>query len=290
MRLPIFRRCFIFILLVPLSGIASPQADPPETGNFAVSFSQEPGPLIAFGQNIVARHQAQIALFGDDYVVVQRHEMDFIPGFLYGISDDLSIYFRLPFTPSYRTGSAASAGLEDATLQMEYAYYTRETHQFADQATLVGSVNLPTGSSTKNPPTGYGSSSFFIGGTFSRLYTTWYFFTSEGATLTTPHGQTRFGDQFLYQGGVGRNMFDIDSRWIFAWILEADGQYTQKNKISGTIDPNSGGNVVYLTPSLLASSRRLTAQAGIGAPVTQHLFGNQTSNKYVVAFNLSWTL
>ncbi|HHZ4597756.1 TPA: hypothetical protein ACWCZX_002625 [Legionella pneumophila] len=73
-------------------------------------------------------------------------------------------------------------------------------------------------------------------------------------------------------------------------MIEGDGQYAQRNRINGDIDFNSGGNVVYVTPSLWASSKKLIAQLGVGLPVTQNLYGNQTRNSYVLVANVGWTL
>ncbi|KTD71733.1 hypothetical protein Lste_0018 [Legionella steelei] len=69
-----------------------------------------------------------------------------------------------------------------------------------------------------------------------------------------------------------------------------DGQYSQRNKINGGIDFNSGGNVVYVTPSLWVSSKKLIVQLGVGLPVTQNLYGNQTKDSYLLVANLGWAL
>ncbi|OJW47197.1 MAG: hypothetical protein BGO67_03720 [Alphaproteobacteria bacterium 41-28] len=212
-----------------------------------------------------------------------------MPGVLYGVRDDVSAYFNVPFAASFKDGRDHSAGLEDVFVQLEYAFYSGKTSKYTDQATVVGSVSVPSGSTKKQPATGLGSPSFFLGATFNRTYTDWLFFTSHGVVLTTSTDKTKFGNEFLYQAGLGRNILTIDSEWIFAWGIEADGQYTEKSKIKGIVDPDSGGNVVYITPSLFVSSKKFLAQVGFGLPATQHLFGNQRRNDYLLAANLRWT-
>lgn len=146
--------------------------------------------------------------------------------------------------------------------------------------------------------------------------------------MTTPHDDTKHGNQYFYQVGLGRNILtlytadpkvttgtkdtkqskhtnnmkqnkdikntddtkDSDdndetknskcSNWIFALMVEADGQYSEKDKINGIINPNSGGNVVFITPSLWISSKKLILQFGIGFPVVQDLYGNQNKMNY----------
>ncbi len=96
------------------------------------------------------------------------------------------------------------------------------------------------------------------------------------------------GNEYLYQAGIGRNIYTIDSEWIFAWLVEANGLYTEKVRFKGRTDPDSGGNLLLVAPSLWISSEQITLQFGVGLPVAQHLFGNQTKNKYVLASNVSW--
>lgn len=265
------------------------QEAPPNIGNFALPSSQQPGPLISFGENIIDKGQIQTFLFADKFKGVRKQAVDIIPSILFGITDDLSVFFNVPIAASYKDDEKHSSGLEDMFLQLEQAFYTQKTADFVDQATFVGNVTLPTGSTKKQPPTGFGAPSIFLGGTFNRTYTDWFGFTSHGAVLTTSHNSTKFGNEFLYQCGVGRNILNIDSKWTLAWMIEADGQFSQKDKINGMTNPNSGGNTVYITPSLWISSKSLIVQVGFGLPATQHLFGNQKKNKYLLAINFGRT-
>lgn len=261
----------------------------PKIGNFALPTSQQPGPLVGLGQNIIDRNQTQLFLFADDFVGIKKHMVDLIPSILYGVRDDFSIFFNVPIAASYKGNKSRSSGFEDMFLQFEYAFYTNKTSRFIDQATFITNVTFPTGSTKKQPSTGFGSSCFLLAGTFSRMYSDWFGFTSPGVILTTSRHGTKFGNEYLYQFGFGRNILSIDSEWIFAWMLEIDGQYTEKNKIMGAADCNSGGNIVYITPSLWISSKKMIIQLGVGVPPIQHLFGNQKREKYLLVANLGWT-
>ncbi len=262
---------------------------PPEIGNLILPNSRQPGPLLAFGENILDKGQIQVFLLTNDLEGDHKHMTSTTPSIIYGITDDLSILLGVPLALSFKENQEHSSGVQDSILQVEYAYINKTTKRYVEQDTIVVNLSIPTGSSTAQPPTGFGSPNFFLGTTFSRVYADWLFFASPGALLTTANNNTQFGNQYLYQAGLGRNIFDIDKKWIFAWILEADGLYSEKNKINGAIDPNSGGNVVYLLPSLWISSKRFTFQLGVGGPAYQHLFGDQKNNYYLLALNLGWT-
>ncbi|MBX9786289.1 MAG: hypothetical protein K2Y08_03015 [Alphaproteobacteria bacterium] len=287
---------FLCILFEPLRSYATskcpPEEDksdsPPKIGNYVLSSSQQPGPLISFGQNILDEGKTKIFLFSDVLGGSQMHFIDAVPYGVYGITDDFCALLSIPVAVNYKQNKSHSSGLSDMFLQLEYAFYNQDTSQFGDRATLVANVAFPTGSATKQPPTGNGSSSFFLGSTFNRTYVNWFFFTSPGVLLTTSHKGQKVGNEYLYQVGFGRNFYTIDSEWIFAWLIETNGLYTEKTRFKGHTDPNSGGNLVVVTPSLWISSEQVTIQFGIGLPVAQRLFGNQTKNKYLLASNLSW--
>lgn len=260
---------------------------PIKAGNLALPSSQQPNALISFGQNILNKGQAQLLLFADDLHGRDQEFVNVVPSLLYGITDTFSIFLSAPIA-HYEQNGQHSSGIEDLSAQFEYAFYTKEDYTYSDEATVVTNVSFPTGSTRKNPPTGFGAASFFIGGTYARTGIEWYYFTSHGATLTSSHHGTKFGNQFLYQGGVGRNIANVED-WLFVWMIELDGQYSCKDRIQGVTNPDSGGNVIYLTPSLWVSSEKFLLQLGAGYAIQQHLFGDQNRNDYLLALNTGWT-
>lgn len=257
-------------------------------GNFSLPPSQQPGPLVSFGENIVKKGVTQLYLFADAFIGKNSYAIDLVPGILYGITDKFSFFFNVPFAPRDKDGRDHSSGIEDIFAQFEYAFYEESDSHSVTQATIVANVTLPTGSSRKNPPTGFGSTSFFLGTTFNRTFIDWFFFTSPGALLTTEKHKTQFGNQLLYQLGLGRYI-PSPTGWIFAWMAEFTGQYSWKNKIKGRTDPDSGGNVIYVTPSIWISSKKIILQFGAGYPVVQNLFGHQSKKFLSLDFNFGYT-
>jgi hypothetical protein len=113
------------------------QEEPPKLGNFTLPNSQQPGPLVSFGENILDKNQIQTFLFADDFKGVRKQSIDIVPAILYGITDDLSVFFNVPIAARYKDDKKYSSGLEDMFLQLEHAFYTQKTSSFADQATLL---------------------------------------------------------------------------------------------------------------------------------------------------------
>jgi len=262
--------------------------EPPKIGNFALPTSQQPAALFGFGGNIIDKDEIQFYFFGDEFRGKNRIVTDLIPSLLFGITENWSIYFNFPFTPIMEDGAYKSSGLEDFFVQLEYAFYSKSTTTYVDEATVVGNITFPTGSSKKNPPTGFGAPSFFLGATYYRVMVDWFVFTAPGVILTTSDHGTKFGDQFLYQFGVGRNV-PSPKDWIYAWMVEVDGQYNKKNRIDGTLDKNSGGNVIYVTPSVWVSSKEMILQFGVSLPVNQNFFGKQRKFDYALNLNFGWS-
>lgn len=264
------------------------EPEPPKIGNFALPTSQQPAALFGFGGNIIDKGEVQISFFADQFGGKRRNITDFIPGVTFGITDDCSIFFNFGVTPRFRDGIYESCGLEDFVAQFEYAIYNKKTWTYADEATIVLNVTVPTGSAVKVPPTGFGAPSFFIGATYYHLQVDWFAFTAQGAILTTSNLGIKIGEVFLYQFGLGRNI-PSPCGWIFAWMVELDGQYNKRNRFDGLLDPNSGGNVIYLTPSFWASSNHFIFQLGLGAPIYQNLFGRQNRFDYTLNLSLAWS-
>lgn len=261
---------------------------PPRIGNFSLPTSQQPGPLVGFGANIIDAGVVQLFVAGDDYVGKNRTTSDVTPSILFGITDDLSIFFNFPFTPYTSDLCNRSQGPEDFFTQLEYVFYEKSTRCYVDQATIVGNITFPTGSIHKNPAIGFGSPGIFIGATYTRMMVDWFFFVAPGAVLTTSDHGTKYGDQFLYQCMVGRNL-PSPRGWIYAWMVEMDGIYLKKNRIHGHTDKNSGGNSIFITPSVWMSSKRFLIQFGAGFPVNQNLFGDQRKFDYSLWLNIGWS-
>lgn len=261
---------------------------PPKIGNFKLPTSQQPAALFGFGGNIIDKNEIQLYFFADDFIGKNKITTDLIPSVLFGITENWSISFNFPFTPILEDGRNKSDGLEDFFVQLEYAFYNKSTLTYVDQATIVANITAPTGSIKKKPPTGFGSPSFFLGATYYHVLVDYFVFTAPGAILTTSEHRTKIGDQFLYQFGFGRNIPSPEG-WIYAWMLEIDGQYNKKNRINGRIDRNSGGNAIYITPSLWISSKKMLLQFGISFPFNQNLFGNQRKFDYALNLNFAWS-
>ncbi len=256
---------------------------PPNVGNFALPTSQQPGPLLSFGQTLIGRNDLQLAINAfSPYSIGGAFDSTNVT-MTYGITDRLALYFKYPIS---------APSLLDINLQLEQAIYTSSRSRYSDLATIVGAVTLPIkeATTTKQIPQGYGAPTYFLGTTFNRTYVDWMGFVSPGVQVTTSSNHVRLGSQVLYQAGIGRNIIAVSDQSILFGLLELDGQYTEKDHIFGRAEQNTGGNTVALAPSIWFSSKSLIVHAGVGFPVVQDLNGNQCKIDYFVVGEVIWTI
>lgn len=263
------------------------ETEPLPIGNFSVPAVTQIAPLISFGQLLIGKHALLPQLVGSYTQAHHGYSNILGPNVIYGIRDNFSVFLSAPFNLKSRSGSSHSSGIEDMVLQLEYGYFSRSREDYSLQGSIVTNVQFPTGSSRKNPSTGNGSFSYFLGTTFAYLSQNWYAFASPGVNLTTTHHHgTKFGNSYLYQWGFARYIKQLSPPgWIFDLMIEFDGTYAEKDKIHGKVDPDSGGNTIFVTPSIWMSSKRFVLQWGIGFPIVQDLNGKQDKALYQIAYN-----
>lgn len=265
------------------------KVEPPPIGNLALPTSNQPGSLFGFGQNVIDKGKRQL-LFSVGYTQgPNSFEALLLNSFIYAFTDATSIDLVLPVTIRAQEKRNRSSGIGDFLIQFEHAFYHKDTFEYTDEATIVLSLFTPTGSIDKNPATGSGTYAIFTGFTFVRMCVDWLFYFSPGVNWTIAHQGTKTGNAFLYQSGLGKNICYEKDKYIFNWLVEVIGTYIQKNRIRGSIDPNSGGNLIFVAPSIWYSNKSFQFQIGVGIPVSQRTFGNETPTNYLALTTFGWT-
>ncbi|TAL60277.1 MAG: hypothetical protein EPN84_09810 [Legionella sp.] len=280
----------LFLSTCGYAGIEESNPEPPRKGIYSLDTSQMPGPLFSFGQNIIGKDLFQVYFAPGFQKTQAANYLDLEPSFLYGFSDNASIYLVTPFALSYRDNeNNHSSGYSDTTVQLEYAYHSSCDTKSCGQATIVGNFNYPTGSYSKSPPTSDGASNYFFGTTYNHSYIDWYWFASPGVQVASKRNELLVGTQYLYQFGIGHSISSVPDKYIFAFMTEIDGQYAERDMFQGEFEADTGGNTIYVTPSLWFSTKKLILQLGVAIPVVQHLFGEQDQVKYFISGSAGFT-
>lgn len=222
-------------------------------------------------------------------------------GIGYGVTDDLSIGLRIPYVRFNNIKEAHagvpdeihlhgdSKGIGDMTLMAQYRFLRLSESRLA--MALFFGIKIPTGKTdvrdsggerldTEFQP-GSGSWDPIIGaaatkrlGPVSLDANLLYSSAGRGAQ------KTNLGDSFQYNVAASYRAFrDGDISWDM--ILEANGEWRQKQKTDGITDENSGENIILLSPGTRFSWKQWSAYVSVGFPIIQNLNGiqNKTSTK-----------
>ena len=207
-----------------------------------------------------------------------------------------------------------ASGIGDLTLFGQYRFYGQSTGL---QASLLAGIKTPTGKTGERDDQGElfeaefqpGSGSWDpkLGLALSQAQGRWSIASSILYTIATEGTQhTDLGDRFHYNGALSYRLKGGDAvashdeatphahqgqeqhhnrapsatGLLVDAVLELNGEWQAKQTISGATDPNSGGNVVYLSPGMRVTSNRWSGFASVGLPIINDLNGLQSEPTY----------
>lgn len=257
-------------------------------GNFALPTSQQPAPLFCFGQTIMDKGDIQGYAYVDYLLSDNSSFTEVVPQIYYAVRDDLCIGFGLPIAAQFIMQKHHSSGLQDCILQAEYAFYNNDHPTYGNQFTFVGNITFPSGSTKKDPVTGLGSPSFFLGMTASHMSEKWYLFVSPGYIITTPHSNKHLGNQWLYQWGIGRNLYYTSQKRLLTLILEFFGTQGGLDTLPLKASQRLGGTNLFIGPSVWFATPKYIVNAGIAFPAMQKVSRINTKHKFIFAAEIGY--
>jgi hypothetical protein len=206
-------------------------------------------------------------------------------------------------------------GIGDLSLFGQYRFFGQAA---VLQASLLAGIKTPTGETGERDNQGElfeaefqpGSGSWdpMLGLALSQAQGRWSFDGNVLYTIATEGTQqTDLGDRFHYNGAVTYRLkggdaeashkvamphshyrgqshhheHDMSPRGlVIDAVLELNGEWQAKQTISGASDPNSGGNVVFLSPGMRIASNRWSGFVTVGLPIINDLNGVQSEPTY----------
>jgi hypothetical protein len=284
------KRLLLIFWCVTLYSARDPEPKHVFEGNLALHESQQPIPLFCFGQEIIGKGTIQIFGYNDFLYGKRDQAIEVIPSVLYGVTDYCTVSAVIPVAAQLKAFGKSSSGIEDIWLQGEIAWLSKEKKRSVLQSTLIASLFLPTGSDSKNPPTGNGSPSVFLGMTLSNMTTSWNGFISAGGLFAHDNSGKGNGNRFFYQAGCGKNITAIPQRLIVAAMLEMYGTVSSGMSTKTIRGPSFEDNALYIGPSLWCSTPHWTVQAGIIFPVYQKKLPHHHKNYLFTAVSIGYTI
>lgn len=285
----LFRMAYYLVLLFICNDNQAQTDEPLAVGNFSLPGSQIPATLLGFGQFNIDKNQQQFFVL-PLYAKGQNTSSTALElQYVKGLTDRLSFMLVLPYAAHFKENNQTSSGFIDSNIQFEYVAISKTDQNHQVELSLVGVGSIPSGSATKNPPTGLGSPSIFGGTTLSYIGNMWYAFSDIGYRHVLPDKNQRAGHSLFYDAGIGRHIVNIRDVGYLFFLLEVNGERASQDLRLDGVDPDSGGHTLFLSPSLTFATKRFSAQLGTGIPIYQKLNGNQNQNQFFTLLILGWT-
>lgn len=227
----------------------------------------------------------------------------------YGVTDNLTVILMMPYAQVNNIREAHSdepgeihlhgdaKGFGDLTVMGQYRFLKTDNNF---ESALFFGLKVPTGKTNDKdihgetfeaeflPGTGAWNPIIGIGatkrsGNLSLDANIQYTFGTQGTQFTN------LGDIFNYNAAVSYRALSGSIAWDL--ILEANGDWKEKQEIREKKDPNSGGNTLFLSPGMrLISGKKFSTYLSVGIPVLQDMNGIQDDTKYKALFGINYIL
>ena len=226
----------------------------------------------------------------------------------YGITDDLTLSLKVPYVILNNIKEAHeeepddihirgdAKGIGDLTILSQYRFIKK--YDIEMESSLIFGLKMPAGYTkakdvngerleTEFQP-GSGSLNPLAGISVTKRFKKMSLDADILYTVATKGAQeTDLGDLFNYDISLSYAVVSMPIVWDL--ILEANGEWKQKQKIEGVADDDSGGTVIFLSPGMRFSwGKTASVYLSAGFPITQDLNGNQneTSIRTLIGFSM----
>lgn len=206
----------------------------------------------------------------------------------YGITSDWTIGVAVPYLDLSGPG-VSSAGRGDAAVTTKYRFWRDDRPGVQESAALSLAGVLDTAA---NERLGAGATDVIGGLTYGYEGRKWY----RWAALRYRHNGD--GDQGLQRGDkllfdlVGGIRFKptgyLQPDWV--WMVELNGEYSERAQRNGVKIADSGGSEWFVSPGLMWTYRNVAVKTGVQIPVASNLNGAQVDSDYRATLELEFHL
>ena len=233
----------------------------------------------------------------------------------YGVTDNLTLGIRLPYVQRTDVRSPNEAGdavnnlgnaggFGGVSLFSQYRFF--HTADNLNHLSVVAAIKTPSGASNVQTTQGTAFETHHqpssdswdpaVGFSFTRAMGKFSFDSSILYTVANRGTQnTDIGNIFDYNialsyafVGMARNNLFVDSNNApWTGVLELNGMRQDRQITAGLADPNSGGNIIYISPGIRYSGgKNWNTALSIGTPIVKNIHGYQTPPDYRVTYRL----
>ncbi|HHJ14845.1 MAG TPA: transporter [Gammaproteobacteria bacterium] len=248
-------------------------------------------PVFGIGPHVLYKGGVEVAPEVDVNKKHGERTADLALELTYGLTGDWAAGIDLPYRFK-RNNSEKASGTGDASLFTKYRFWRHDTLGAQESAAVLARLKFPTGDEDKTPPVGSGSTDALLGLSYGYESRKWYRWASVRYRRNGENDdRLRRGDKVLVDlvGGIRptpTGYLQPDT----VWLLELNGEYTQRTEYRGSSIPDTGGTELFLSPGIFWTLRNFAVKAGVQIPVASKLHGSQDNTDYRGRLILEWHL
>ncbi len=203
----------------------------------------------------------------------------------YGITGDWAAGITLPYVRQRATGSAES-GQGDAVLFTKYRFWRDDAPGVQQSMSLAYRLKTNTG----DDAVGTGSTDHVFGLAYGYESRKWYRWAALRYRINNRNdaGLQRGNRMLVDLVGGYRPTLSGYREPDTVWLLELNGELTQRAELNGNTLANSGGDQWFVSPGIFWTLRNFAIKAGVQIPLVNQLNGNQSDTDYRAKLVLEW--
>lgn len=246
-------------------------------------------PIFGLGPHVLFKGGVEVAPLIHQEKEAGNRSTELGMGLIYGITGDWAAGIELPYVD--KSGIGDNSGSGDVRLFTKYRFWRRDSLGVQESASILGKVKFDT-SSGGLPPLGSGSTDGVVGLAYGYESRKWYRWASVRYRINGDNSQGfRQGNKLLFDivGGIRLKPTTYDEPDT-VWLVELNGEYTDRSAASGNRLSNSGGTEWFVSPGIFWTLRNFAIKAGVQIPVASDLNGDQPKSDYRARLVLEWHL
>lgn len=200
----------------------------------------------------------------------------FVAAVAYGLSRRTTL-----IVSSLGVSKGPTKGMGDSSILVRQTVLQFDAPLYTSRLGLLGGVKLPTGVDevTTN------STDWRAGGVYTMQSDQHEFDSSVIFHVNTTGSGIKMGDRILHDLAYQIRISPwhlpetgVPSQWNL--VVELNGIFSEKNRVSGATDPNTGGYQLFLSPGVQWVSQKIILEFLFQKPVVQNLNGSQMQEEY----------
>lgn len=246
-------------------------------------------PIFAIGPHVLYKDGVEASIEIHTDKSDREREIEPALELTYGITGDWAAGIEVPY--AYKEeDDKNSQGISDLSVFTKYRFWRKDSLGLQESAAVLLKIKTNNGDDSKTPALGTGTTDSILGITYGYEGRTWY----RWASLRYRHNGTNNaglhrGDKILLDlvGGIRTDLTGYTEPDT-VWLLELNGEFSDRADLNGSNITNTGGDQWFLSPGIFWTKRNFAIKAGVQIPIIDNLNGNQNQDDYRAKLVFEW--